>query len=60
VTEQFATAQVTFVDTARYFCDTRRCYSFIGGLPVYFDASHLSDSYSRTIGVDLATRLGQT
>ena len=59
VTEQFTTAQVAFVDTARYFCDTRRCYSFIGGLPVYFDASHLSDSYSRTIGVDLATRLGQ-
>jgi peptidoglycan/LPS O-acetylase OafA/YrhL len=58
VTEQLPSDAVTFIETARYFCDTKRCYSFIGGLPVYFDASHLSDSYARSIGADLAGRLG--
>lgn len=37
------------VDLNRYFCRTRRCYGVNGTVVTYFDGSHMSATYSRTL-----------
>lgn len=45
-----AAKDVTVVDTSSQFCAAGVCHSAVGGLPVFFDSSHITDSYSRSIG----------
>ncbi len=45
------------IETRSQFCDLVRCYAAIGGVSVYFDASHLSGTFSRTLGQWLAREL---
>ena len=42
------------IQTRSRFCDATRCYSAIGGVSVYFDGTHISGTYSRTLGPWLA------
>ncbi len=42
------------IETRSQFCDDTQCYAAIGGVSVYFDASHLSGTYSRSLGPWLA------
>lgn len=48
----------------QYFCDARRCHALIGGVVVYFDAQHLTTTYSRSLsrylGAEVAAALGLT
>jgi peptidoglycan/LPS O-acetylase OafA/YrhL len=37
------------VDITDLFCDADRCHAIIGGVVVYFDAHHLTATYSRTV-----------
>ncbi|PCN47252.1 acyltransferase [Curtobacterium sp. 'Ferrero'] len=48
---------VRYIADADRFCDDSRCYSAIGGVSVYFDGSHLSNTYSTSLGPWLATKL---
>lgn len=41
--------RITVADPADNFCDERYCYFAVGGLPVYFDASHLTGSFSESL-----------
>ncbi len=50
--------QVRYVPVFDRFCDDERCYSAVGGVSVYFDGSHLSHSYSSSLGPWLADSLG--
>ncbi|GAA1799554.1 acyltransferase family protein [Leucobacter iarius] len=53
----------TVDDTVRYlpvsdrFCTADECYAAVGGLPVYSDDSHLTDSFSRSLSAWLAGAL---
>lgn len=40
---------ITWADFTRYFCADDRCPSVIGGVVVYFDASHMTQTYARTM-----------
>src|SRR5690606_24315202 len=37
---------VSTIDLTPYFCDDDKCHSMIGGVLVYFDAHHLTATYS--------------
>ncbi len=41
---------VRVIDTSAEFCDATECPMLIGSVPVFFDASHITDTYSRTMG----------
>lgn len=41
---------ITVVDPGPAFCDSVWCYAALGGVPVYADASHLSRTFSRSLG----------
>lgn len=41
--------RVSTVDLSRYTCTESRCPAVIGGVVVYFDASHLTATFSRTL-----------
>ncbi len=45
------------IATRSRFCDDDRCYGAIGGVSVYFDATHLTGTYSRSLGPWLAREL---
>ena len=47
---QRATQPYRFIETSDRFCDAERCDYARGGVSVYFDQSHLSNSYSRSLG----------
>ncbi|PJJ58142.1 peptidoglycan/LPS O-acetylase OafA/YrhL [Mumia flava] len=40
---------VTYADLNDHVCGPRRCESVVGGVIVYFDGSHLTATYARTI-----------
>jgi len=42
-------AQVHLVDLTRYLCGPTRCPAAIGGVPVYFDGSHMTATFARTL-----------
>jgi hypothetical protein len=48
---------VTYVGLTRYFCDARSCHAIIGGVVVYFDSHHLTDTYSRSLAPYLGPRI---
>lgn len=37
-----------------YFCEDGKCYRVIGGVVVYFDGSHISATYARTLAPYMA------
>jgi len=37
------------LDLTDYLCTGPRCFAVIGGVPVYFDGSHLTATYARTL-----------
>jgi hypothetical protein len=39
----------TEIPLTRYFCDAHSCHGLIGGVVVYFDSHHLTDTYSRSL-----------
>ena len=41
---------VRIVDPSREFCDKDWCYSVLGGVPVFTDASHISGTFSKSLG----------
>jgi peptidoglycan/LPS O-acetylase OafA/YrhL len=51
---------VRWVPVESQFCHDGRCYSAIGGVSVYFDGSHLSNTFSASLGPWLATALDRT
>jgi peptidoglycan/LPS O-acetylase OafA/YrhL len=42
-------AHVHLADLTKYLCGPTRCPAAIGGVPVYFDGSHLTATYARTL-----------
>ncbi|WP_314422924.1 acyltransferase family protein [uncultured Microbacterium sp.] len=36
-------------DLTSLLCDARECFAAVGGVPVYYDADHLSGSYAETL-----------
>ena len=40
---------VSVVDLSKYFCGPRRCYGVNGGVITYFDGSHQTATYNRTL-----------
>ncbi len=45
------------IETRSQFCDDAQCYAALGGVSVYFDGSHLTGTYSRSLGQWLAREL---
>ena len=41
------------VDLSDRFCDAERCFAAVGGMPVYFDADHMSGPYAARLAPDL-------
>ncbi len=48
---------VSTIDMSRYFCTKTTCPAVIGGVTVYFDASHMTSTYSRTLAPYLEKKL---
>jgi hypothetical protein len=42
--------RITSTAMTRYLCESQKCQAVVGGVPVYFDGSHLSNTYARTLG----------
>ena len=42
--------RITSTAMTPYLCESQRCQAVVGGVPVYFDGSHLSSTYARTLG----------
>ena len=42
--------RVSSIDLTDAFCDEQACHEVIGGVIVYFDGSHLSATFSRSLG----------
>lgn len=57
---QFAAAEdmndprVVPLDLTDRFCAQNTCYSVLGGVIVYFDRGHMSTTFARTLGPDIA------
>ncbi|OII12987.1 hypothetical protein BIU97_03415 [Curtobacterium sp. MCBA15_009] len=51
---------VRWVPVESRFCHDGRCWSAIGGVSVYFDGSHLSNTYSASLGPWLAKALDRS
>lgn len=49
--------RIRVIDLTDAFCDATECHTLIGGVVVYFDGSHLSATFSRTLGQFIAARL---
>ncbi|TWH74203.1 acyltransferase family protein [Modestobacter roseus] len=49
--------RVSVLDLTDAFCDEKTCHSVIGGTVVYFDGSHLSATFSRSLGQLIAARV---
>ncbi|MBB2894476.1 SGNH hydrolase domain-containing protein [Flexivirga oryzae] len=45
------------IDLTKYFCTRTTCPAVIGGVTVYFDASHMTATYSRTLAPYLEKKL---
>lgn len=49
--------KVTVLENSENFCDSDTCYAAVGGVPVFFDQTHLTDTFSRTLGPWLAEKI---
>ena len=56
---QLGSKRVDVVDLNNYFCTDKVCPGVIGGVIVYFDAHHLTKTYSETLAPFLAKPLGR-
>ena len=56
---QLGSKRVDVVDLSNYFCTDKVCPGVIGGVVVYFDADHLTKTYSETLAPFLAKPLGR-
>ena len=43
-------SRVKLIDLTRHFCDSRRCFTVIGGALVRHDESHLTQAFAATLG----------
>lgn len=57
--EELDNDQWVFVDPSENFCDATSCFAIAGGVPVYFDASHLTDTYARSIAPWMREQLSE-
>ncbi len=57
LTEAGLDDEYSFIRTHGAFCTADECYFAAGGASVYFDASHLSDTYSASLGPWIAESL---
>jgi len=48
---------VDVVDMERYFCIDGTCPAVIGGVVAYFDGSHITATYARTLAAPLGREL---
>jgi hypothetical protein len=44
-------------DPVPFVCDKAKCHSVSGGIPVYSDASHVTNAYSRSFAPFLGDRI---
>lgn len=56
-TAAHAGPRVSRLDFSDVYCDTERCYPVVGGLPVYWDADHITGTFARSLAPLLAERL---
>lgn len=49
--------RITMIDMSDYICESTLCSAAVGGVPVYFDVSHLTATYARTLTPYLAYEL---
>jgi peptidoglycan/LPS O-acetylase OafA/YrhL len=49
--------RVSVLDLTDAFCDEQECHSVIGGTVVYFDGSHVTATFSRSLGQFIAARV---
>ncbi len=49
--------RVTRVDLSDLYCDAELCHAVVGELPVYWDADHITGTFSRSLAPVLAERL---
>jgi hypothetical protein len=56
---QMASPRVQLIDLTDFFCDPSVCYSVIGGALVFKDISHLTDTFSTTLGPYLLAKYRQ-
>ncbi|MDO2936036.1 acyltransferase family protein [Paeniglutamicibacter sulfureus] len=47
--EERAKDKVAVIDPTKYFCQEGTCPAVIGGVVVYFDASHITATYAKTL-----------
>lgn len=48
-----AAPKVDVLDLSKHFCDRGRCYATIGGLVAYYDRSHLTATFARTLAAPI-------
>lgn len=48
---------VNVIDLTRYFCTSTTCPAVIGGVTVYFDSSHMTATYAKTLAPYLGNAL---
>ncbi len=49
--------RIQVVDLTDAFCDEQTCHELVGGVIVYFDGSHLTATFSRTLGRHITAQL---
>ena len=47
---QMDTPRVQVIDLSNFFCDATLCYPVVGGALVFKDISHMTDTFSKTLG----------
>ncbi|SHG86554.1 Peptidoglycan/LPS O-acetylase OafA/YrhL, contains acyltransferase and SGNH-hydrolase domains [Geodermatophilus nigrescens] len=55
--EELGDDRISVLDLTDVFCDEQTCHELIGGVIVYFDGSHLTATFSRTLGQVIAQRV---
>ena len=55
--ERMEGGKVKPVDLTRFFCDSERCYSAVGGVAVYYDPNHLNARYAGLLAPHLGALL---
>src|SRR5215213_4319059 len=46
-----------YVPLTRFFCDAKRCHGLIGGVIVYYDAHHITTTYSHSLAPYLGSEI---
>jgi peptidoglycan/LPS O-acetylase OafA/YrhL len=46
-----------YVDLTRLYCDAALCHPVVGGVPVYYDRTHLNSAFSRTLAGPLGAAI---